>query len=110
MLKFLTEGLPEIFEITYENPLQTVLGMEVARDRSNKTIILKQRGVLSNLFNRHLPTWETDEIDTFSKIPKNPNGPLSKKNIDLKSKFLDERGKDMYQYCTRFHICYEMLR
>ena len=97
MLKFLTDGLSEIFEITCENPLQTVLGMEISRDRLNKTITLKQRGAQYNLFNKHIPTWETDEIDTFSKIPKNPNGPLSNKNTKLKSELLNNKDKEIYQ-------------
>ena len=83
MLNFLKEGLSEVFEVTCDDPLTTVLGMEITRSRTDFTATLRQRGAQNNLFNRIIPTWETDDIDSFAKIPKSPNGPLSAKNEAL---------------------------
>ena len=71
VLELLKEGLSEVLEITCDDPIETVLGMEVTRDRSASKITLKQRGAQYNLFNRTIPTWETDDTGTFEKIPKN---------------------------------------
>jgi hypothetical protein len=83
MLNFLKAGLTEIFEITCDDPITTVLGMELTRDRPERTITLRQRGAQYSLFDRVIPTWRTDDIDSFARIPKSPNGPLSAKNKAL---------------------------
>jgi hypothetical protein len=97
MLAFLKEGLSEIFEITCDDPITAVLGMELTRDRSARTVTLRQRGAQYNLFNRIIPTWETDDIASFEKIPKSPNGPLLKKNQKLKMIKLDANEKKEFQ-------------
>ena len=97
MLNFLSEGLSEMFDITCDNPLTSVLGMEISRERAERTITLKQRGAQCNLFNNHLPSWESDSIDSFSKIPKSPNGPLSKRNQELSKKMLCPNDIKIFQ-------------
>jgi hypothetical protein len=97
MLDFLKENLGELFDMTCDDPLTTAFGMEVTRDRSQRTIKLKQRGSQINLFNKHLPSWEDDDIDSFAKIPKNPNGPLSQRNTELNKISLDENQTKLFQ-------------
>jgi hypothetical protein len=97
MLSFLKEGLSDIFEITCDDPITAVLGMELSRDRSARKLTLRQRGAQYNLFNRVIPTWEADDIDSFQKIPKNPNGPLSEKNKKLKEIILDAKDVKNFQ-------------
>ena len=50
-------------EITIQHELETVLGIEVARDRKNKTITLKQEGSVHNCLNYHFPDWKTIPLD-----------------------------------------------
>ena len=97
MLNFLKEGLSEMFEITCDDPLTSVLGMEISRDRIERTITLRQRGAQYNLFNNHLPSWEGDNFESFAKIPKSPNGPLSMKNQELSKKPLSIRDIKVFQ-------------
>ena len=40
-------------EITIQLELETVLGIEVTRERTNKTITLKQEGSIHNCLNAH---------------------------------------------------------
>ena len=42
-------------DITIQHELETVLGIEVSRDRNNKTITLKQEGSIHNCLNAHFP-------------------------------------------------------
>ena len=71
--------------------------MEVTRDRVNRTATLRQRGAQHNLFNEVIPTWETDDIESFAKVPKQPNGPLSAKNTELKLMLLDTKETKKFQ-------------
>ena len=97
MLNFLKEGLSELLETTCDDPMTSVLGMEVSRDRVERTITLKQRGAQHNLFNNHLPSWENDNIESFAKIPKAPNSPLSVRNLELSKSILSSGDKKIFQ-------------
>ena len=46
-------------EITIQGDLETVLRLEVSRDRPSKTITLKQEGSINNCLNAHFPEWRT---------------------------------------------------
>ena len=83
MKAFLHESFNDFFETTCDDPLTSVFGLEVTRYRDQRTLKLQQRGSQNNLFNKYIPTWETDDIDTFAKIPWKPNGPISAKDLAL---------------------------
>ena len=87
MLNFLKVGLSEVLEVTCDDPLLTVLGMELTRDRSAKTTTLRQRGAQYSLLDRVTPTWRTDDTESFARVPKSPSGPLSavSKSLSLTS-------------------------
>jgi hypothetical protein len=97
MKEFLASSLNDFFETTCDDPLTTVFGMEVTRYRDKRTLKLQQRGSQKNLFDRYIPTWETDDISTFAKIPCNPNGLLSAKNLALQKILLTPKEIKNFQ-------------
>jgi hypothetical protein len=97
MKEFLKSSLDGVYDTTVEDPLKTVLGFEVERNRELRTIKLRQRGSQYNLFNKYLPDWETMDISKFARIPKNPNGPLSKHNQDLQKTKLSKEERTEFQ-------------
>jgi len=97
MKDFLASSLNDFFETTCDDPLTTVFGMEVTRYRKDRTVKLQQRGSQKNLFDKYIPTWETDKISSFAKIPCNPNGPMSQENLALEKIILTSKEKQIFQ-------------
>jgi hypothetical protein len=64
------------YELTVEDPMRTVLGIEISRDRINQTARLRQRGQLENMLNEFYPDWETCDIDKLAVIPAQPRHDL----------------------------------
>jgi hypothetical protein len=60
------------YELTVDDPMRTVLGIEVSRDRAKRTAMLRQRGQMENMLNEFLPDWATCDIDTLAVIPAQP--------------------------------------
>ena len=83
MKNFIKDAISKTYNITIESPAKTILGIELERDRSDRTITLKQRGSAYNYLNRHMPGWETVDVDKLERIPATPNGPLSVENQKL---------------------------
>ena len=57
----------------------------------------QQRGSLTSLFDKHIPNWREDDIESFAKIPKNPNGPLSQASKKLQNIPLTKAEKKIFQ-------------
>ena len=59
-------------EITIQDDLENILGLEVSRDRSAKTITLKQECGIHNCLNAHFPEWSSTPMDELPQCPLPP--------------------------------------
>ena len=85
-------------EITIQHELETVLGIEVTRSRTNKTITLKQEGSIHNFLNAHYPDWKIAPIDELPQNVLSPIPPhMSKGDTLLNDRALPVREKTLYQ-------------
>ena len=55
MRDFILAGLRETYEITVDDPLTAILGLEAFRDRPNRRTRLRQRGSMDDMLNEFLP-------------------------------------------------------
>ena len=85
-------------EITIQDDLETVLGLEVSRDRSAKTITLKQEGSIHNCLNAHFPEWRSISMDELPQRPLPSMPPrMSKSDMLLDEIALSDGKKTLYQ-------------
>ena len=92
MKQFLITGISGKYKITIKDPTNTILGLEIERDRANRTIKLRQRGSMHDLLNEWLPTWDKVDVSTLEMIPMQPAGPLSKEDTKLNLIYCDSRA------------------
>jgi hypothetical protein len=74
--EYIIAGLSKVYKIKVEDPMCTVLGLEVTRDRVKRTATLRQRGQLDDMLNEFLPNWATVDINTLAMIPAPPRHEL----------------------------------
>ena len=85
-------------DVTIQHELETVLGIEVSRDRNNRTITLKQEGSIHNCLNYHLPDWKTIPLDELPNSVLSPIPPhMSKEDTLLNATVLPDKDRALYQ-------------
>jgi len=93
---YIIRELEKHYEITIDDPMRTILGIEVERDRVARTVRLRQRGQLENLLNESLPNWATCNIDDLAIIPAQPRHELSAADSLLDATPCSRAGIDRY--------------
>ena len=69
MLDLVLGGVRNSYKVTVDDPIETILGLEIYRGRPNRRMHLRQRGRIDNFLNQHLPDWETTPLEKLSFIP-----------------------------------------
>ena len=84
-------------EVTIQDDLENVLGLEVSHDRSEKTIALKQEGSIHDCLNAHFPEWSSILMDEVPQCPLPPMPPrMSKHNTLLDDITLSVGERTLY--------------
>ena len=82
--QLIIDGISSVYTITIDDPLTTCFGIEVDRDRPNRTLTLRQRGSSYNCLNEHFPSWKTVPLGELETSPMQPDStPLSRADRDL---------------------------
>ena len=82
--QLIIDGISSVYTITIDDPLTTCFGIEVDRDRPNRTLTLRQRGSSYNCLNEHFPSWKAVPLDDLETSPMQPDStPLSRADRDL---------------------------
>jgi len=84
------------YELTVEDPLRTVLGLEIERNRAAHTVQLRQRGQMENLLNEAHPDWANCDINELALIPAQPRHELSAADALLDATPCSRAGIDKY--------------
>ena len=83
MQEHVMKGIKSKYTVTIDDPIHTIFGIEVHRDRTTRRVRLRQRGSIYNLLNEFLPDWETLPLDSLDSTPMAPRGPLCKRDEAL---------------------------
>ena len=95
---YIIRELGKHYDITIDDPMRTVLGIEVQRDRIARTVCLRQRGQMENLLNQSLPGWATCNLDELAVIPAQPRHELSAADAILDATPCSRAGIDRYNH------------
>jgi hypothetical protein len=83
MRDFILAGLRETYEITVDDPLTAILGLEAFRDRPNRRTRLRQRGSMDDMLNEFLPGWRDMKPEDLPDSPMQERHVLGKKELAL---------------------------
>jgi hypothetical protein len=78
------------------DPALVVLGLEIERNRENRTMRLRQRGSIDAFLHEHVPNWETIDVDEFAMIPAPPPRELCARDMRLADEQCTELEKATY--------------
>ena len=85
-------------DITIQDEIETMLGLEVSRDRPNRTITLREEGSIHNCLNAHFPEWKTVPVEDLPHSTLPPMPPrMYKSDTLLDNIVLTDRDKTLYQ-------------